>query len=118
MNAPHDPARLTASLEGKGVSVLDQSGLAQKYGAVTSHVQLAATPESLHAARLDTGGANLVLGCDIVVTASTDAVAKMDPAKTRAVVNGTVTPTAEFVRNPNWQLPGTDLQASAWGYNE
>jgi indolepyruvate ferredoxin oxidoreductase len=101
---------VAASLEGKGVSVLDQSGLAQKYGAVTSHVQLAATPEALHAARLDTGGASLVLGCDIVVTASTDAVAKMDPAKTRAVVNGTVTPTAEFVRNPNWQLPGTDLQ--------
>jgi indolepyruvate ferredoxin oxidoreductase len=101
---------VAAHLEGKGVSVLDMSGLAQKYGAVMSHVQLAARPEDLHAARLDTGGAALVLGCDLVVTASTDAVAKMSDAGTRAVVNGTVTPTAEFVRNPNWQLPGTDLQ--------
>jgi indolepyruvate ferredoxin oxidoreductase len=101
---------VAAHLEGKGVSVLDQSGLAQKYGAVTSHVQVAATPEGLHAARLDTGGASLVLGCDLVVTASTDAIAKMDAAKTRAVVNATVTPTADFVRNPNWQLPGSDLQ--------
>jgi indolepyruvate ferredoxin oxidoreductase len=90
--------------------VLDMSGLAQKYGAVMSHVQVAARPEALNAARLDTGGAALVLGCDLVVTASTDAVAKMNPGETRALVNGTVTPTAEFVRNPNWQLPGTDLQ--------
>jgi indolepyruvate ferredoxin oxidoreductase len=45
-----------------------------------------------------------------VVTASTEAVAKMSNAGTRAVVNASVTPTAEFVRNPNWQLPGSDLQ--------
>jgi indolepyruvate ferredoxin oxidoreductase len=52
-----------------------------------------------------------VLGCDLVVTASTDALAKMAPSRTRALVNASVTPTAEFVRNPNWRLPGTDLQA-------
>jgi len=44
------------------------------------------------------------------VTASTDAIAKMATGRTRAVVNASVTPTAEFVRNPNWQLPGSDLQ--------
>ncbi|HEU4441697.1 MAG TPA: indolepyruvate ferredoxin oxidoreductase family protein [Burkholderiales bacterium] len=102
---------MAAHLEGKGATVLDMSGLAQKYGAVMSHVQLAATPEQMHATRLDTGGASLVLGCDLVVTASTEAVAKMAPARTRAVINATVTPTAEFVKNPNWQLPGSDLQA-------
>ena len=101
---------MAAHLEGKGVSVLDMSGLAQKYGAVMSHVQIASRPERLHASRLDTGGASLVIGCDLVVSASTDAIAKMAPARTRALVNASVTPTAEFVRNPNWQLPGTDLQ--------
>jgi indolepyruvate ferredoxin oxidoreductase len=101
---------VAAHLEGKGVSVLDMSGLAQKYGAVMSHVQIGAHPQDLHATRLDTGGAHLVLGCDLVVTASTEAIAKMAPAHTRAVVNASVTPTAEFVRNPNWQLPGSDLQ--------
>jgi indolepyruvate ferredoxin oxidoreductase len=101
---------VAAHLEGKGVSVLDMSGLAQKYGAVMSHVQVAANPAGLHAARLDTGGARLVIGCDMVVSASTDAIAKMTAEQTRAVVNGSVTPTAEFVRNPNWQLPGSDLQ--------
>jgi indolepyruvate ferredoxin oxidoreductase len=101
---------MAAHLEGKGVSVLDMSGLAQKYGAVMSHVQIAARPEGLHASRLDTGGASLVVGCDLVVTASTDAIAKMDAARTRSLVNASVTPTAEFVKNPNWQLPGSDLQ--------
>jgi indolepyruvate ferredoxin oxidoreductase len=102
---------VAAHLEGKGVTVLDMSGLAQKYGAVMSHVQVAATPEQMHATRLDTGGASLVLGCDLVVTASTEAVAKMATTRTRAVVNASVTPTADFVKNPNWQLPGSDLQA-------
>src|SRR5262249_29778975 len=101
---------VAAHLEGKGVSVLDMSGLAQKYGAGVSHVQGAGGTEGIHATRLDTGGAHLVLGCDLVVTASTEAIAKMASARTRAVVNASVTPTAEFVRNPNWQLPGSDLQ--------
>jgi indolepyruvate ferredoxin oxidoreductase len=102
---------MAAHLEGKGVSVLDMSGLAQKYGAVMSHVQVAASPAAIHATRLDTGGAHLVLGCDLVVSASTESIAKMGQARTRALVNATVTPTAEFVKNPNWQLPGSDLQA-------
>jgi indolepyruvate ferredoxin oxidoreductase len=101
---------VAAHLEGKGVSVLDMSGLAQKYGAVMSHVQIGASPQDIHATRLDTGGAHLVLGCDLVVTAGIEAAAKMATTRTRAVVNASVTPTAEFVRNPNWQLPGSDLQ--------
>ncbi len=101
---------MAAHLESKGVSVLDMSGLAQKYGAVMSHVRIAPAPEELHAARLGSGDANLVLGCDLVVTASGDALEKMHPALTRAVVNATTTPTADFVRNPNWQLPGSDLR--------
>jgi indolepyruvate ferredoxin oxidoreductase len=101
---------MAAHLEHKGVSVLDMSGLAQKYGAVMSHVQIAERPEDLHATRVDTGGAKLVIGGDLVVTASTEALARMAPSRTHAIVNASVTPTAEFVRNPNWKLPGSDLQ--------
>ena len=100
---------MAAHLEGKGVSVLDMSGLAQKGGPVMSHVRLAQDPGSLHATRISTGDANLVIGCDLVVSASTEAVSKMSPAKTRAAINATTAPTADFVRNPNWQLPGSDL---------
>ena len=35
---------MAAHLEGKGVSVLDMSGLAQKYGAVMSHRDITARP--------------------------------------------------------------------------
>jgi indolepyruvate ferredoxin oxidoreductase len=101
---------VAAHLEGKGVSVLDMSGLAQKYGAVMSHVQVAARPQDLNATRIDTGGANLVVGCDLVVTGSTEAIAKMAQSQTRSLVNASVTPTAEFVKNPNWQMPGSDMQ--------
>ena len=100
---------VAAHLEGKGVSVLDMSGLAQKGGPVMSHVRLAQDPESLHATRISTGEANLVIGCDLVVSASSEAVSKMSPAKTRAAINATTAPTADFVRNPNWRLPGSDL---------
>jgi indolepyruvate ferredoxin oxidoreductase len=101
---------MAAHLEGKGVSVLDMSGLAQKYGAVMSHVRIAQRADQLHVARLGTGDACLIIGCDLVVTASADALDKMSAARTRAAVNATTTPTAAFVKNPDWQLPGTNLQ--------
>ncbi len=100
---------MAAHIEDRGVSVLDMSGLAQKYGAVMSHVKLAAQPDQVHVARLGTGDARLVLGCDLVVSASGDALDKMQAQKTHALINGTTSPTAEFVKNPNWQLPGSDL---------
>ncbi len=111
---------MAAHLEGKGVTVLDMSGLAQKGGPVMSHVRIANQPEDLHAARIGTGQASLVIGCDLVVAANPEALAKMSAPKTRAVINATTAPTAEFVRNPNWQLPGSKLQhdiAEACGKN-
>ncbi|MGB5079844.1 MAG: indolepyruvate ferredoxin oxidoreductase family protein [Burkholderiales bacterium] len=101
---------MAAHLEGKGATVLDMSGLAQKFGPVMSHVKIAQTPEEVHSVRVGTGAANLVLGCDLVVTSGTEALSKMNDSTTRVVVNATVSPTAEFVKNPDWRLPGTDLR--------
>jgi len=101
---------MAAHLEGKGVSVLDMSGLAQKYGAVMSHVRIAERADQVHVARLGTGDARLVIGCDLVVSASGDALDKMSAGLTRALINGTTTPTAAFVKNPDWTLPGSNLQ--------
>src|SRR5262249_57121433 len=61
---------MAAHLEGKGCTTLDFTGLSQKNGAVMSHVRLAPAPEDLNAVRIAAGGANLVLGCDMVVAAS------------------------------------------------
>src|SRR3989475_8495522 len=98
-------------LEGKGATVLDMSGLAQKFGPVMSHVRIAPSPEELHSVRVDTGAADLVLGCDLVVTSGSEALSKMNDKRTKVLVNATVSPTADFVKNPDWQLPGTRLEA-------
>ena len=102
---------MAAHLEGKGATVLDMSGLAQKFGPVMSHVRIARSPGELHSVRVGVGAADLVLGCDLVVTSGTEALSKMNHASTKALINATVSPTAEFVKNPDWRLPGSALEA-------
>jgi indolepyruvate ferredoxin oxidoreductase len=90
---------MAAHLEGKGCSVLDSMGMAQKNGAVMSNIRLSATPDRLHAARIASGGARLLLACDMVVANSPGAMVTLEPGVSRAVVNGNVAPTAAFVTN-------------------
>jgi indolepyruvate ferredoxin oxidoreductase len=94
-----------ANLEGKGCSVLDQAGLAQKFGPVVSHIRIAARQEDLFAVRIAAGEAHLLLGCDLLVSSGPDAIAKLNSAKSHAVVNSQQTPTAEFTRNPDAEFP-------------
>ena len=90
---------MAAHLEGRGCSVLDFTGLAQKNGAVMSHVRLAPQPQEIDAVRIAAGGADLVLGCDMVVAASPQALTRIETGVTRAVVNSYLAPTAAFVMN-------------------
>ncbi len=101
---------MAAHLEGRGCSVLDFTGMAQKNGAVTSHVRIAARPEDLHAVRVGAGAANLVLGCDMIVAASPASLSRMEPGVTRAVINGTLTPTARFVVDRDMDLQAGPMQ--------
>ncbi|MFL5337102.1 MAG: indolepyruvate ferredoxin oxidoreductase family protein [Geminicoccaceae bacterium] len=87
-----------ATLEGKGASVLDMAGLAQKGGPVWSHVRIAARQDLLHASRIAAGEANLLLGCDIVVAVADESLSKLRPGTTRAVVNSDFSVTSDFVR--------------------
>lgn len=107
---------MAAHLENKGCSVLDMAGLAQKGGAVHSHVILAATPGDLMNTRVAMGEADLVLIGDLVVGAGTESLARMRPGRTLALLNSDVAPTADFINNPDWRLPGgllaDDLQAA------
>jgi indolepyruvate ferredoxin oxidoreductase len=103
---------MAAHIEGKGASVLDQLGMAQKGGAVVSHVRIGASPEALHAVRLGAGGANLLLGCDLVVSASPDALAKLEPGASKAIVNTHETITGEFTRHPDLAFPSNTLKLS------
>ena len=102
---------MAAHIDGKGVTVLDMTGLAQKGGAVFSHVRICDDPEAIHAVRVATGEADAVIGGDVIVTASPDALTRMQTGRTRVVVNCAETPTADFTRNPDWQFPLARMQA-------
>ena len=101
---------MAAHLEGKGCSVLDVAGLAQRNGPVTSHVRVAARPDRLHATRIVT--ADLILGCDVVVTSSMEPMSKIKRGRTRAVVNTRVTPTSAFASNPDLDLGAQSMVTS------
>ena len=101
---------MAAHIEGKGVTVLDMTGLAQKGGAVISHIRIAKAPEAIHAVRVAAGEAHLVLGCDLVVAAGVEANSRMRQGLTRAVINTHETVTGAFTRKPDLRFPGAELQ--------
>ena len=102
---------MAAHLEGKGISVLDMTGMSQKNGAVTSHVRIAAQPDRIHAQCIATGEANLILGCDMLTAGSQDAISKTRPGVTVAVINSHEQPPGSFARNPDWQFPSEQIRA-------
>src|SRR5262249_9761954 len=87
-------------------------GMAQKGGAVLSHVRIAERPEAIHAVRIAGGSARLLLGCDLVVSASAEALSRVHPGTTRAIVNSHETITGDFTRHPDLPFPSRDLQQS------
>ncbi|WP_137885318.1 indolepyruvate ferredoxin oxidoreductase family protein [Pseudomonas sp. 2FE] len=101
---------MAAHLEGKGCSVLDQAGLAQKFGPVITHIRVAAKQDDIYAVRIAAGETDLLLGCDLVVAASEEALAKLNERIATAVVNSHEAATAEFTRNPDAQVPGQAMQ--------
>ena len=96
---------MAAHLEGKGCTVLNLSGLAQKFGPVVSHVRVAARQQDIHAVRVAAGDADLLLGCDLVVSAAEDPLAKLHDGRSHAIVNDFEAPTAAFTRDPDVVFP-------------
>ncbi|RAU20595.1 indolepyruvate ferredoxin oxidoreductase [Paramagnetospirillum kuznetsovii] len=101
---------MAAHLEGKGVTSLDQTGLAQKNGAVMSHVRICDDPAKLHAVRIAAGQARLLLACDMVVAAGYDTLAKLKPGQSMAVVNQHESMPATFTHAPDMDFPGRTMQ--------
>ena len=75
-----------------------------------SHVRLAPRPDDLHAVRVAAGGADLLLGCDMVVAASPTALSRVEHGITRAIVNSYLAPTAAFVVNPDIDFETAAMQ--------
>jgi indolepyruvate ferredoxin oxidoreductase len=102
---------MAAHLEGRGASVLDFTGFAQKGGQVLSFIRLAAEPDALNQVRIDRGQADAVLACDLVVAASREAAGVIDPARTVIVANSREIPTGAMLRDPEARVDTRALAA-------
>ena len=102
---------MAAHLEGKATGVIDMAGLAQKGGAVYSHMRIAERPEDIHAIRVAAGGADLVLGGDIVVAGNKKVLAAVKPGRTAMIINTSEFLPGDFTRNADFSLPTERLQA-------
>ncbi|MEM8988107.1 MAG: indolepyruvate ferredoxin oxidoreductase family protein [Pseudomonadota bacterium] len=96
---------MAGHLEGKGASVHDHTGLAQKNGAVVSHVRLAPKAADLSTTKIVDGETDLLLACDMLVGASSQYLSYLSTKRTAAVVNANETPTADFVSDPKYAFP-------------
>lgn len=96
---------MAAHLEGKGCSVVDMAGLAQKGGSVVSHLRISEKPEQIHATRVSDAEADLILGFDLVVTAGIEGLSKILPNHTKLLINAHESITGHFTRNPDYIFP-------------
>jgi indolepyruvate ferredoxin oxidoreductase len=102
---------MAAHIEGKGIVTQDAAGLAQKGGATWSHVIVARTQGDIRTTRVGMATADLIFGCDPIVTAGKETLLRMREGRTRVALNSHSTPTAAFVKNGNWQNPAEQCVA-------
>src|SRR5262249_41949333 len=100
---------MASHLEGKGCGIIDMAGLAQKGGAVFSHIRLAERPADIHAIRVAAGSADLVLGGDMVVAGSKKVLGAVKPGAA-AVINLAQFLPGDFTRNADFSLPAERLK--------
>ncbi len=96
-----------ARLEGKHVIGLDQTGLAQKGGAVISDIKITNEPFD-GSNKISDGRTDLYLGFDILNATDPKNLDKCHPERTIAVVSTTQTPTGQMVSDRHVLFPATN----------
>ncbi len=94
---------MAAHLDGKGASVLDFTGFAQKFGTVLGYVRIATSPDRLNQMRVDVASADAVIGCDAVVCSAPKA-SRHFRRGTKIVLNEAEMPTGDLVLNRDADL--------------
>lgn len=102
---------MAAHLEGKGVGIIDMAGLAQKGGAVYSHMRIAASPEAIKAIRVSAQKADLLLGGDLMVSATKKVLGAIKPDQTMGVVNMAEVYPGDFARHADYTVPTLKMKA-------
>ena len=101
---------MAAHIDNRGCGIIDMAGLAQKGGAVVSHIKLGATPESIKAIRIADAGTDLLLGCDELVSTEDHILKTLDKSRSHLVVNTVERLTGQFTRDPDFKLPTSLMQ--------
>jgi len=107
---------LTAAgmLAGREVRTLDQTGLAQKGGAVVSDIKISSTAID-QSNKVSAGECDLYLGCDLLVAADARNLAVTAPERTVAVVSTSRIPTGTMVADASAQFPDVDAVSARIG---
>ncbi len=105
---------MAAHLEGKGASVLDFTGFAQKFGTVLGYIRLAHAPDDINQVRIERGHADAVIGCDAVVCSAPKASGHYRDG-TRVVLNLASMPTGDLVLNRDADLRLSERKARIEG---
>jgi len=100
---------MAAHLDGLGSALLDQTGLSQKNGAVSSHVRLLPKGGDAGAPKVSPASLDLLLGCDLVVSTAPPIMATYLEGRTKAVINDHVVPIALFTRQPDMPMQSAPL---------
>ncbi|HEX2653628.1 MAG TPA: indolepyruvate ferredoxin oxidoreductase family protein, partial [Xanthobacteraceae bacterium] len=101
---------MAAHLENKACGIIDMAGLAQKGGAVYSHIRIANRSDDIHAIRMAAAGTDLVLGGDMVVVGTSSVLAGIKPGKTQMIVNTAEVLPGTFTRNADFSLPSERIK--------
>ncbi|MGY3293603.1 indolepyruvate ferredoxin oxidoreductase [Bradyrhizobium sp. LM3.6] len=102
---------MAAHLEGKAASLFDMTGLAQKNGAVYSHVRVGRTADAIATQRIGRGEATSLIAFDLVAALADESAATLAAGKTRAVLNADVGPTVDFQFSRDFKI-APDLNGS------
>jgi len=100
---------MAAHMEGKGAALIDMVGISQKNGTVVTHLKIGAGPADISAVRVSRGHADVILGCDLVTSASERILAAASRGKTHAVVNSHEVMPANFTHNADFDVQGAAL---------
>ena len=103
---------MAAHLDGKGCTVLDQTGMAQKGGSVTSHIRIGPDPGSIYTSRLSEGMTNVLIACDLIVGSGQAVLKTVRPGVTAAVLNTDIAPTGDFQTNKYLDLGEARLRGA------
>lgn len=113
---------MAAHVDGRAASVVDMTGLAQKGGAVFSHVRIGETEDTVVGGRVPAASAHVLIACDILSAAGADALALYAKDRTVAVGNEDFAPTADFVTDRDVRFDAGSMsrriKAAAKSYDE